>query len=161
MVQKTVMFKTRSHSSIQFGHCSMDKPAQKLFKDEDLPKGEEKRQLYEISRELLLEAGYVEIGMDHFSLPTDALTHASRENRLHRNFMGYTDRRTQVMLGLGVSSISETPECFHQNEKTLPVYENASRAVKFHSSRAYFEFRRSHSSRTNFKVHDRRRSAIG
>lgn len=99
------------------------KPAQKLFKDEELPKGQEKRRLYEVCRELLLKAGYVEIGMDHFSLPQDSLTKASRGQRLHRNFMGYTDRRTEVLLGLGVSSISETPECFHQNEKTLPVYE--------------------------------------
>jgi oxygen-independent coproporphyrinogen III oxidase len=99
------------------------KPAQKLFKDEDLPKGQEKRRLYEVSRELLLQAGYVEIGMDHFSLPEESLSKASQEKRLHRNFMGYTDKRTDVLLGLGVSSISETPECFHQNEKTLPVYE--------------------------------------
>ncbi len=99
------------------------KPAQKLFKDEELPKGQEKRRFYEVCRELLLKAGYVEIGMDHFSLPQDSLTQASREQRLHRNFMGYTDRRTEVLLGLGVSSISETPECFHQNEKTLPVFE--------------------------------------
>lgn len=99
------------------------KPAQKLFKDEDLPQGREKRKLYEVSREMLLKAGYVEIGMDHFALPGEALDVAARENRLHRNFMGYTDLRTQVLLGLGVSSISETPECFHQNEKTLPLYE--------------------------------------
>ncbi len=99
------------------------KPAQKLFKDEDLPKGQEKRRLYEISRELLLKAGYIEIGMDHFSLPGEALAVAAREKRLHRNFMGYTDRRTDVLLGMGVSAISEAPECFHQNEKTLPVYE--------------------------------------
>ncbi len=99
------------------------KPAQKLFKDEDLPKGQEKRRLYEISREMLLKAGYVEIGMDHFSLPKDSLTKATEQKRLHRNFMGYTDRRSDVLLGLGVSAISETPECFHQNEKTLPVYE--------------------------------------
>jgi oxygen-independent coproporphyrinogen-3 oxidase len=28
-----------------------------------------------------------------------------------------------VLLGLGVSAISETPTCFHQNEKAFPVYE--------------------------------------
>lgn len=99
------------------------KPAQKLFKDDDLPKGREKRRLYEVCRDLLLKAGYVEIGMDHFALPEEALSVAFKSGKLHRNFMGYTDRRTDVLLGLGVSSISETPECFHQNEKTLTVYE--------------------------------------
>lgn len=101
------------------------KPAQKLFKDEDLPQGEEKRRLYEVSRELLLTAGYMEIGMDHFALPQDGLYQASQNHKLHRNFMGYADKRTNVLLGLGVSAISETPECFHQNEKALPVYESA------------------------------------
>ncbi|MGZ3843162.1 MAG: oxygen-independent coproporphyrinogen III oxidase [Bdellovibrio sp.] len=101
------------------------KPAQRLFKDEDLPKAAEKRELYEIAREILLNAGYVEVGMDHFALPTDSLCTAMNEKRLHRNFMGYTDQRTDVLLGLGVSSISETPYSFHQNEKVLPLYETA------------------------------------
>lgn len=101
------------------------KPAQRLFKDEDLPKAAEKRELYEIARSILLEAGYIEVGMDHFALPTDNLSIAMNEKRLHRNFMGYTDQRTDVLLGLGVSSISETPYSFHQNEKVLPLYESA------------------------------------
>lgn len=101
------------------------KPAQRLFKDEDLPKSAEKRELYEIARGILLGAGYVEVGMDHFALPTDSLCTAMSEKRLHRNFMGYTDQRTDVLLGLGVSSISETPYSFHQNEKVLPLYETA------------------------------------
>lgn len=99
------------------------KPAQRLFKDEDLPKATEKRALYETARELLLAAGYVEVGMDHFALPTDSLAKALKDGHLHRNFMGYTDHRTDVLLGLGVSSISETPYSFHQNEKVLPLYE--------------------------------------
>jgi oxygen-independent coproporphyrinogen-3 oxidase len=61
--------------------------------------------------------------MDHFALATDNLSLAMNEKRLHRNFMGYTDQRTDVLLGLGVSSISETPYSFHQNEKVLPLYE--------------------------------------
>ncbi|WP_413290171.1 oxygen-independent coproporphyrinogen III oxidase [Bdellovibrio sp. HCB337] len=99
------------------------KPAQRLFKDEDLPSGAEKRKLYEIAREILMKAGYVEIGMDHFALPTEALSHAAQTKKLHRNFMGYTDQRSEVLLGLGVSSISETPYSFHQNEKLLNLYQ--------------------------------------
>lgn len=101
------------------------KPAQRLFKDEDLPKSAEKRELYEIARDILLANDYVEVGMDHFALKTDNLSLAMNEKRLHRNFMGYTDQRTDVLLGLGVSSISETPYSFHQNEKVLPLYEAA------------------------------------
>jgi oxygen-independent coproporphyrinogen-3 oxidase len=99
------------------------KPAQRKFHDEDLPAGEDKRVLYEILRERLLSAGYEEIGMDHFALPHDALAKAAASGELHRNFMGYTDRRTTALLGLGVSAISETPSCYHQNEKIITVYE--------------------------------------
>ncbi len=99
------------------------KPAQRLFKDEDLPAAAEKRALYELARAQLLDAGYVEIGMDHFALPTDGLAKAQKNGTLHRNFMGYADLRTDVLLGLGVSSISEAPACFHQNEKVLPLWE--------------------------------------
>jgi oxygen-independent coproporphyrinogen-3 oxidase len=101
------------------------KPAQRLFKDEDLPKAAEKRKLYELAREILLNAGYVEVGMDHFALPSDNLSKALKNKTLHRNFMGYTDQKTDILLGLGVSSISESPWSFHQNEKVLPLYEAA------------------------------------
>ncbi len=99
------------------------KKVQRIFKDEDLPEGTEKRAIYEVAREMLLAGGYVEIGMDHFALPTDALARAMVKGTLHRNFMGYTDQRTEILLGIGLSAISETPTCFHQNEKVLPVYE--------------------------------------
>jgi oxygen-independent coproporphyrinogen III oxidase len=99
------------------------KPAQRLFKDEDLPAAPEKRALYEAARSNLLAAGYREIGMDHFALPTDGLAIAQAKGGLHRNFMGYADLRTDVLLGLGVSSISEAPGAFYQNEKVLPLWE--------------------------------------
>lgn len=99
------------------------KPQQRLFTDEDLPSGQAKRDLYELARRKLIDGGYQEVGMDHFALETDALHKAQKEKKLHRNFMGYTDQRSEVMLGLGVSSISESPSCFHQNEKVLAQYQ--------------------------------------
>ena len=123
MMEKTWVLKPDRIALYSLAIVPWIKPAQKLFKDEDLPKGKEKRRLYEISRKFLLEKGYVEIGMDHFALPSDSLSISDAAGELHRNFMGYVEYRTQVLLGLGVSSISETPDCFHQNEKALPVYE--------------------------------------
>lgn len=99
------------------------KPTHRIFKEEDLPKGGDKRDLYELARKMLIEGGYVEIGMDHFALKSDSLFQSMDEGRLHRNFMGYAATRTDILLGLGVSSISETPYMFHQNEKKLPVFE--------------------------------------
>lgn len=106
-----------------FARVPWIKPAQRKFKDEDLPAADAKRRLYEVLRDRLLQAGYGEIGMDHFALPHDALALSARHGTLHRNFMGYTDRRTTALLGLGVSAISETPDCYHQNEKVITVYE--------------------------------------
>lgn len=123
MMEKTWILKPDRIALYSLAVVPWIKPAQKLFKDEDLPKGREKRRLYEISRQFLIDKGYVEIGMDHFALPSDSLSLSDQSGQLHRNFMGYIEERTQILLGLGVSAISETPECFHQNEKALPVYE--------------------------------------
>jgi oxygen-independent coproporphyrinogen-3 oxidase len=106
-----------------FARVPWIKPAQRKFKDEDVPVAEAKRALYEVLRDRLMAAGYEEIGMDHFALPHDSLARAASAGTLHRNFMGYTDRRTTALLGLGVSAISETPTCYHQNEKVITVYE--------------------------------------
>jgi len=122
-VEQTVELRPDCIAVYSFARVPWIKPAQRSYKDEDLPVAGEKRALYEIARNLLADAGYVEIGMDHFALPDDGLASAQRNGTLHRNFMGYTELRTQVLLGLGVSAISETPTCFHQNEKAFPVYE--------------------------------------
>lgn len=96
---------------------------QRGFNEDDLPKNQEKRELYEIGKELFAEMGYIEIGMDHFALPTDSLYKATEEKTLHRNFMGYTANKTQLMIGLGMSSISDSWYGFAQNVKTVKEYE--------------------------------------
>lgn len=95
---------------------------QRGFNDEDLPSPDEKRQQYELGKELLAEADYHEIGMDHFGLATDSLYKSMNEKRLHRNFMGYTASKTQTMIGLGVSSISDSWYGFAQNVKGIEEY---------------------------------------
>lgn len=122
-VELTVSLRPDRIALYSFALVPWIKPAQRLFKDEDLPAPADKRALYEMARGAFLAAGYREIGMDHFALPTDSLAKAQAEGTLHRNFMGYADLRTDVLLGLGVSSISEAPGAFHQNEKVLPLWE--------------------------------------
>jgi oxygen-independent coproporphyrinogen-3 oxidase len=95
---------------------------QRGFKDEDVPKDDKKRMLYEVGKQLLFENGYHEIGMDHFALKTDTLYKAFNEGKLHRNFMGYSSSKTQLMIGLGVSSISDSWYSFAQNVKSLEDY---------------------------------------
>jgi len=105
-----------------YAHVPWIKPGQRRFTEMDLPSGEEKRALYELGRMLLEEAGYIEIGMDHFALRTDSLMKASEMGTLHRNFMGYITRQVAPLVGLGVSSISDSWDVFTQNEKKLEDY---------------------------------------
>jgi oxygen-independent coproporphyrinogen III oxidase len=122
-VKKTIELRPDRIALYSFALVPWIKPAQRSYSDEDIPRAGEKRALYEMAREGLAVAGYVEIGMDHFALPHDGMARAQQQHTLHRNFQGYTETRTKVLLGLGVSAISETPTCFHQNEKAFPVYE--------------------------------------
>ncbi|MEO1032309.1 MAG: oxygen-independent coproporphyrinogen III oxidase [Bacteroidota bacterium] len=95
---------------------------QRGFKDGDLPNAASKRRQYETGKYTLEKAGYVEIGMDHFALQSDALYQAMQNETLHRNFMGYTASKTQAMIGLGVSSISDSWYGFAQNVKSINDY---------------------------------------
>ncbi|MFD2532043.1 oxygen-independent coproporphyrinogen III oxidase [Gracilimonas halophila] len=96
---------------------------QRGFNDEDLPKDDEKRGLYELGKHMFYENEYVEIGMDHFALRSDGLYEAMQYGNLHRNFMGYTAGATKVMIGLGMSAISDSWYSFAQNEKNIKDYE--------------------------------------
>jgi oxygen-independent coproporphyrinogen-3 oxidase len=105
-----------------YAHVPWMKPGQRHYAEKDIPQGDEKFALYQIGRTLLMDAGYEEIGMDHFALKRDSLYQASAQNLLHRNFMGYTDRYTEILIGLGVSSISDSHHAFAQNSKTVEGY---------------------------------------
>ncbi|WP_409416981.1 oxygen-independent coproporphyrinogen III oxidase [Flavobacterium sp. PS2] len=95
---------------------------QRGFSDENVPKDAEKRKLYEIGKQLLYKNEYHEIGMDHFALKSDHLYTAFKDGKLHRNFMGYSASKTQLMIGLGVSSISDSWYSFAQNVKSIEDY---------------------------------------
>ena len=97
---------------------------QRGFNKADLPSAQAKRKQYETGKEKLEEAGYFELGMDHFALPTDELYQAYEKGKMHRNFMGYTTTKTSKLIGLGVSAISDSWYGFAQNEKKLEDYYN-------------------------------------
>ncbi len=105
-----------------YAHVPWIKPGQRHFTEDDLPDPQAKNKLYEIGRSLLKNYGYEEIGLDHFALPDDELFNAERTGKLHRNFMGYTSNHTQLLIGLGVSSISDSWYAFAQNVKVVEDY---------------------------------------
>lgn len=87
-----------------------------------LPNAELKNKLIANARRLLVESGYDAIGMDHFARPGDELSIASKNGRLHRNFMGYTTIADTQMIGIGPSAISFFENAYAQNEKRLFKY---------------------------------------
>ena len=97
---------------------------QRGYNDADLPSADEKREQYEKGKKLLAEVGYDEIGMDHFALKTDSLYTSMQSGNLHRNFMGYTASKTNLMVGLGASSISDSWYGFAQNVKSIEEYQH-------------------------------------
>lgn len=122
-IQKTIELKPDRIAFYSYAHTPWIKGnGQRGFKDTDLPDSETKRLQYELGKKMLEENGYQEIGMDHFALANDELNIARKNKTLHRNFMGYTTQNTKHLIGLGVSSISDTWVGFAQNEKTLEGY---------------------------------------
>lgn len=124
-IEKTKALRPDRIAFYSYAHVPWIKPGQRRYTEADLPSNEVKRELYETGKAMFEEAGYVEIGMDHFALKEDALTQAMNEGRLHRNFMGYTTQATELMIGLGVSSISDSWTAFAQNLKKVEDYKAA------------------------------------
>ena len=137
-IEKTKQLAPDRISFYSYAHVPWIKGnGQRGFKDEDVPKDKIKRKLYEEGKKILQKNGYEEIGMDHFALKTDSLYHSFKNNNLHRNFMGYSSGKTQLMIGLGVSAISDSWYGFAQNEKSIERYyewldENILPVVKGH-----------------------------
>lgn len=123
-IRKTMELKPDRLAFYSYAHVPWVKGVgQRGFDENDLPSGEEKRKLYENGKKLLEELGYIEVGMDHFSLEHDDLYQSMQERKLHRNFMGYTSSKTQLMVGLGMSAISDSWYAFAQNVKTVEEYQ--------------------------------------
>lgn len=124
-IEKTNILRPNRIAFYSYAHVPWKKGnGQRGYKDENLPTATQKREQYEIGKKMLLKMGYKEIGMDHFALETDELYQALENQTLHRNFMGYTPNKTDVMIGLGVSSISDSWSAFAQNVKNVEEYQH-------------------------------------
>ena len=124
-IEKTAQLLPERISLYSYAHVPWVKGVgQRGFEESDLPNAQEKRRLYETAKKSLIALGYEEIGMDHFALKSDGLYLATQHQKLHRNFMGYTTTKTQIMVGLGMSAISDCWGGFAQNVKTVKDYQH-------------------------------------
>jgi oxygen-independent coproporphyrinogen-3 oxidase len=106
-----------------YAHVPWVKPAQKILEHKVLPSPEVKLELLKTVIERLTENNrYVYIGMDHFARPGDELAIAQSRKELQRNFQGYSTRAGADIYAFGMSSISQIPDAYWQNEKDLVKY---------------------------------------
>jgi oxygen-independent coproporphyrinogen III oxidase len=108
-----------------YAHVPHFKKHMQLIKEEALPDAGARFAQFELAHEMLLAAGYVSIGLDHFALPGDSLARAQREGTLARNFQGYTSDEAPVLIGLGASAISALPQGYVQNRSEVPEWRKA------------------------------------
>jgi oxygen-independent coproporphyrinogen III oxidase len=105
-----------------YAHVPWVSPHQKTLEAYAIPTPEERTAIFGMAFDGLRDAGYENVGMDHFALPTDELVLALKSRTLTRNFMGYTTRRGLDLIGIGASAISSVGACYTQNVKDVRQY---------------------------------------
>ncbi len=105
-----------------YAHLPSRFKAQRLIIESDLPSAELRLQIFLMSVRRLLDAGYIYIGLDHFSKPEDELNKARLDKTLHRNFQGYTTRADCDLIGFGVSAIGKVGHSYSQSVRTVKAY---------------------------------------
>ncbi|MBR7793750.1 oxygen-independent coproporphyrinogen III oxidase [Undibacterium sp. FT147W] len=105
-----------------YAHLPSRFKAQRQIIEADLPSAEERLQIFLMSTRRLLDAGYIYIGLDHFSRPDDELNKARQDQSLHRNFQGYTTRAECDLIGFGVSAIGKVGDSYSQSVRTIKEY---------------------------------------
>lgn len=106
-----------------YAHVPWMKKHQKLINEADLPSFATRLDLQQLIHERLGAAGYSNIGMDHYARPEDEIIKAQASKTLWRNFQGYTTHKDCDIYAFGASSISQTQNCYMQNEKNLKKYQ--------------------------------------
>ncbi len=120
-----------------YAHVPWMAKRQALIPTEALPSPPSRFALFEKAREMFLENGYVEIGIDHFARPQDGLAKALSAGTLRRNFQGYTEDTSTTLIGLGASAISRYPQGYAQNAPATSAYQERVRAGLLATSRGH------------------------
>jgi oxygen-independent coproporphyrinogen-3 oxidase len=105
-----------------YAHLPDRRANQRLINAAELPGGDERFEQSQVVAECFTDMGYTPIGTDHFARPDDRLAQAARAGKLRRNFQGYTDDDSQVLLAFGASAISRLPDGFVQNTADNRIY---------------------------------------
>lgn len=120
-----------------FGYSHMPRllPRQRRIDASDLPDLAARFAMAAEGHRLLTGAGYDAIGFDHFALPGDDLALAARDGQLRRNFQGFTDDPSDILLGFGASAISQFSDLIVQNEKQVGRWRELAEAGQLSAAR--------------------------
>ncbi|GAF04293.1 oxygen-independent coproporphyrinogen III oxidase [Saccharicrinis fermentans] len=122
-IQQAIEIRPDRLVTFSYAHVPWFKEHQKILDAKGLPTADDKLDMFLSAYDLLLKAGYVSIGLDHYALPEDELCLALNKHQLHRNFQGYcTKRTTGQVYAVGVSSISQLSGGYAQNTKSVKEY---------------------------------------
>jgi oxygen-independent coproporphyrinogen-3 oxidase len=108
-----------------YAHVPWMKKHQVMIKEADLADGDGRWAQAEAADSVLLAAGYLRIGLDHYALPGDPLALSAASGRLRRNFQGYTDDPAPVLVPVGPTSIGRFAAGFVQNAAATDVWARA------------------------------------
>lgn len=120
-----------------YAHVTWVAKQQRGFERGDLPEPALRLRIQLAAIRMLLEAGYVPIGMDHFARPDDELARALEAGTLHRNFMGYTVLTATELVGFGPSAISELSASYAQSVRELDAWHEALAAGRLATLRGH------------------------
>ncbi len=136
-VQKLLSFAPDRVALYGYAHVPWMAKRQQMIPSDALPTPQERLDLFETARNLFVWDGYKEIGIDHFAAPDDGLAVAQDNGTLRRNFQGYTDDTSEVLIGVGASSISRFPQGYAQNAASTSKHVAAIRAGQFSTARGH------------------------
>ena len=109
--------------TFSYAHIPWIKKAQQILGKKGLPEASEKLLMFKAANNVLMQAGYKAIGLDHYAHPNDDLFIALKNRTLHRNFQGYCTRETTGQVyAFGSTGISQMESAYAQNGKDINRY---------------------------------------
>jgi oxygen-independent coproporphyrinogen-3 oxidase len=120
-----------------YAHVPWVAKNQRMIDDGSLPTASERAGQARTAAATLVANGYIQIGIDHFALPTDSLAIAAANGSLHRNFQGYTSDAARTLIGIGATSIGRTPQGYVQNFSETGAWSRAVTAGKLPIARGH------------------------
>ncbi|TKZ22115.1 oxygen-independent coproporphyrinogen III oxidase [Shimia litoralis] len=136
-VQKLLSLSPDRVALYGYAHVPWMAKRQQMIPSDALPTPQERLALFETARKLFLWDNYAEIGIDHFATKEDGLAIAQANGTLRRNFQGYTDDTSDVLIGVGASSISRFPQGYAQNAPATSAHTGKIRDGQFSISRGH------------------------